>query len=107
MTDDLSSYDGLGREFVGGHQVVKHSRGEYVRGAAHTNTAESFFALFKRGVHGTFHHISKQHLSRYANEFSFRWDHRKVDDGTRMVQAIAETDGKRLMYRGGRDTLTA
>ena len=46
-----------------------------------TNTAESFFALLKRGVHGTFHHISKTHLSRYCDEFSFRWDERKVTDG--------------------------
>lgn len=106
MTDDLASYQGLKREFAD-HKIVKHSAGEYVRGDAHVNTAESFFALFKRGVHGTFHHISKRHLSRYADEFSFRWDHRKVDDGERTLAAIARADGKRLMYRGRNDTLTA
>jgi len=64
-----------------------------------TNTAESFFALLKRGVHGTFHHISKTHLHRYCDEFSFRWDERKVTDGERAVSAIKGAEGKRLIYR--------
>ncbi len=99
MTDDLSSYCGLRWQFQGGHATVKHSKGEYVRGDAHVNNAESFFALLKRGVHGTFHHVSKKHLHRYCDEFGFRWDHRKVTDGERTVEAIRGAAGKRLMYR--------
>ncbi len=99
-TDELNCYNGIGQEFAGGHQTVNHSQGEYARGDVNTNTAESFFALLKRGVHGTFHHVSKTHLHRYCDEFSFRWDERKVTDGERTVEAIKRAAGKRLMYRG-------
>lgn len=99
MTDDFSSYHGLGREFAGGHEIVNHGAHEYVRGDVHVNNAESFFALLKRGVHGTFHHVSKQHLHRYCDEFGFRWDHRKVTDGERTVAAIRGAAGKRLLYK--------
>ena len=58
MTDEWKSYSGVEKDFMGGHEVVNHGKGEYVRGNVHTNTAESYFALLKRGIHGTFHHIS-------------------------------------------------
>jgi len=100
VTDDLSSYKGIGKEFEGGHSTVNHTAGEYVNGEGeHTNTAESFFALLKRGHYGIFHSLSKHHLQRYANEFAFRWNHRKVTDGERMVLAIQGAEGKRLMYQ--------
>jgi hypothetical protein len=63
------------------------------------NTAESFFSPLKRGVYGTFHHVSKQHLPRYCDEFSFRWDHRGVNDGQRTEAAIRGAAGKRLTNR--------
>ena len=72
---------------------------EYSRGGISTNTAESYFVLLKRGVHGSFHHVSKQHLSGYCDEFSFRWNYRKVNDGTRTEFAIKGIDGKRLVYK--------
>ena len=103
MTDELSSYHGVGKKFSGGHGIVSHSSGEYVRyangGAIHTNTAESFFALLKRGHYGVYHHMSRKHLARYCDEFSFRWDHRSVTDGSRTEAAIAGAAGKRLTYR--------
>lgn len=99
MTDELNCYNGINQEFEGGHQTVNHSQGEYARGDVNTNSAESFFALLKRGVHGTFHHISKTHLHRYCDEFSFRWDERKVNDGERATEAIKGAEGKRLIYR--------
>lgn len=97
-TDEWPAYRGIGKDFKGGHKIVNHGKGQYVRGDAYTNTAESYFALLKRGVHGTFHHVSKQHLIRYCNEFSFRWDHRKIEDGERTVAALQGVEGKRLMY---------
>lgn len=100
MTDEWKSYKGIGKDFKGGHGIVNHGMGEYVKDDVYTNTAESYFALLKRGVHGTFHHISKEHLSRYCDEFSFRWNHRKVTDGERTTQAIKGIEGKRLAYRG-------
>lgn len=100
VTDDFPSYRGIGKEFAGGHSTVNHSAKEYVNAMGeHTNTAESFFALLKRGHYGTFHQLSKKHLHRYADEFSFRSNHRKVSDGERMCAAIEGAKGKRLMYR--------
>jgi transposase-like protein len=98
-TDEFISYTALGREFGMGHGVVKHSQNEYARGADYTNSAESFFALLKRGMHGSFHHVSKKHLQRYCDEFAFRWGQRKVTDAERTVEAIRKAEGKRLTYK--------
>jgi transposase-like protein len=99
VTDEFTSYgEWVGREFAG-HQAVNHRTKEYVRGSAHVNNRESFFALLKRGVHGTFHHVSREHPDRYCDEFSFRWDHRKVSDDVRTASAIQATEGKRLMFK--------
>ena len=62
------------------HEVVDHSKGEYVRGQVHTNTIESFWSLMKRGVMGSFHNVSKDYLPMYLNEFSWRFNHRKDPD---------------------------
>jgi len=78
MTDEFKSYRGLDKHFRE-HQTVKHGNKEYVRGEVYTNTAEGFFSLLKRGVNGTFHHISKQHLPFYLNEFDFRWNNRYIN----------------------------
>jgi len=99
MTDDHKSYRGLDREFVGGHKIVNHTAKEYVRGNIYTNTAESYFALLKRGVHGTFHHVSRKHLGRYCDEFSFRWNTRKVTDSERAEEMLKQIEGKRLLYK--------
>ncbi len=103
ITDQLGLYRGLNKTFAA-HETVNHGIRQYVRKTkdgliVHTNTAESFFALLKRGHYGIFHQISKKHLHRYCDEFGFRWDHRKVSDGERMVAAIKGATGKRLMYR--------
>jgi hypothetical protein len=92
------AYNGLAREFAS-HEAVDHASGEYVRGDSHTNTAEGWFALLKRGIHGTFHHVSEQHLDRYVNEFVFRYNRRKDKDGERAVAAVAGAKGKRLFYK--------
>lgn len=99
MSDDLRSYCGIGQGFEGGHKSVNHSMGEYVNGDISTNTVESYFALLKRAVFGTFHHISKKHLTKYCDEFSFRWNFRKVSDGERAMQAIKGVEGKRLLLK--------
>ena len=71
FTDDHRSYRGIGKKGYK-HHVVNHSKGEYVRGVAGTNSIESFWANFKRGVYGTHHHISRKHLQRYVDEFCTR-----------------------------------
>ena len=98
-TDDFSSYDGIGNCFSGGHQTVNHSKKEYARGTVHTNTAESSFALIKRGLHGIYHSVSKEYLHRYLWQFDFMWNGRKLNDGERTILAIKLAEGKRLMYK--------
>ncbi len=63
ITDEWSAYRGLDKEFSGGHDIVNHGKREYVRGDVHVNTIESYFALLKRGIHGTFHQLSWQSYS--------------------------------------------
>lgn len=102
MTDEHLGYRGLDAEYAG-HSTVNHTAKEYVRQEpgtlVTTNTIESFFSLLKRGVMGTFHHISKRHLPRYLDEFAFRWDARKISDRERTILAIKATEGKRLMLK--------
>ncbi|MBI3548272.1 MAG: IS1595 family transposase [Elusimicrobia bacterium] len=99
MTDRWHAYTGIGKEFGGGHHTVNHSEFQYVRpGNIHTNTVESYFSLLKRGIMGTFHHISKEHLEKYCHEFSFRWNHRESSDVERANAALLGTIGKRLVY---------
>jgi len=98
MTDDFLAYKGLNREFSG-HETVAHGTGEYVRGNVHTNTAEGFFSLLKKGINGIYQHVGSQHLQRYLDEFNFRYDSRKITDGSRMVLAIEGAEGKRLTLR--------
>jgi len=99
VTDDMLSYRGIGSEFAGGHDTVAHSTKEYVRGDIHTNTAESSFAILKRGIMGIYHSVSKEYLHRYLWQFDFLWNLRKMDDGERTALAIKAAEGKRLMYR--------
>ena len=75
MTDEAGAYKKPGRHFAS-HETVNHSKEEYARGDVSSNTAESSFAILKRGLVGTFHSVSEQHLQRYANEFDFRWNTR-------------------------------
>ena len=102
-TDDSGVYRSQLKAFAG-HNVVNHSAKEYARklddgSVAHVNSAESFFSLLKRGVHGAWHHVSREHLPKYADEFAFRWTHRNITDGERMLKAIKATEGKRLSYK--------
>ena len=101
MTDGEGQYRLVGPMFKS-HDVVNHGIGEYVRGDAHTNTVESYFALLKRGVVGTFHHVSPQHLKRYVCEFDYRYNTRVAlgyTDAERFTESFPGIVGKRLTYR--------
>jgi transposase-like protein len=100
MTDESPIYTRLGKEF-GAHYSVNHSAKEYVTygGFKHSNTAENFFSIFKRGVIGTYHHMSEAHLGRYCKEFDFRYNTRELTDAERAAIAIKGMEGKRLTYR--------
>ena len=98
MTDEAMFYRQTGKGFQS-HEAVNHSEYEYVRGDVTTNTAESFFALVKRSLIGTYHHVGEQHLHRYMQEFDFRYNQRKVSDAQRADAALRGIEGKRLTYR--------
>lgn len=79
-TDQHLVYPIALRNFEGAHETVNHIVGEYVRGNIHTNTIESAFSLFKRGLIGNFHKVSIKHLQRYLDEFSYRFNARTDAD---------------------------
>ena len=102
MTDRAIYYTGVGKEFAV-HGAVNHSAGEYVReGVIHSNTVENYFSILKRGIIGTYHHVSEAHLARYLDEFDFRYSNRSglgVSDIARTDAMLKATTGKRLTYR--------
>jgi transposase-like protein len=100
-TDESGVYWSVGEEFKT-HQTVVHAAEEYVRGDAHTNTAEGYFSILKRGIYGVYHHVSEAHLHRYLAEFDFRYSNRiklGIDDTERARRVIVGTGGKRLRYQ--------
>ena len=92
-TDGESSYVGLRN-----HEAVRHSVGEYVRGAVHTNGMESFWSMLKRGYVGIYHQMSPEHLHRYVAEFEGRHNQREFGTRDQMVKMARGLDGKRLKY---------
>ena len=100
-TDESSLYKPLYRIFAK-HETVRHAAREYSRGDVTTNTVESYFAILKRGLVGTFHHVGEQHLHRYMKEFDFRYNTRSalgIEDAERADLALKGISGKRLTYR--------
>ena len=107
MTDESTVYPKIGKEFAG-HGTVNHSAKEYVRGSFwYTNTVESYFALLKRGVYGTFHSLSEAHLYRYLAEFDFRHNTRAMSDAERGDELLKGAKGKRLVYQQPREAANA
>lgn len=103
MTDSSPRYNSLKRsgEFKK-YDQINHSKKEYAKGIISTNAVEGYFSILKRGLIGTFHHVSSHHLQRYVNEFDFRFNNRHslgVDDIQRTNEALKGISGKRLTYR--------
>ena len=98
-TDEFAGYRGLAPEF--GHETVNHGASEFVRDDVTTNGIESVWAVLKRGVYGTFHHVSPKHLHRYVDEFTFRLNEGNVARHTtqRLDSFVDGVAGKRLTYR--------
>jgi transposase-like protein len=96
FTDEHAGYKGLDEDYM--HAVINHAV-EYVNGNTHTNTIENFWALLKRGLHGTYVSVEPFHLFRYIDEQAFRYNNRKdMNDGDRFSAVISEIAGKRLTY---------
>jgi transposase-like protein len=105
-TDMNSGYCGLEPKFT--HKTIKHAAGEYSRhegeNVVTTASVESWFSLLKRGIVGTFHHVSVQHLPLYLAEFEHRHDCRKMTDGERTDVGLTKAAGKRLIYKNASHT---
>lgn len=106
MTDEAGQYSRTQgsrlTDTFAAHDVVKHGIGEYVRGNIYTNVVEGYFSIFKRGLMGSYHHVSKQHLKRYLCEFDFRYNYRsslEFTDAQRARIVLEGVGGKRLMYQ--------
>lgn len=106
MTDGASHYRKIGKEFAL-HESTNHAQKEYAKDSkvegvrAHSNTVESYFGILKRGIVGTYHHVSEAHLQRYIDEFDFRFSNRKslgVNDVERADLLLKGVVGKRLTY---------
>lgn len=98
-TDGATAYIGVGDMLNGiQHEAVNHTVGEYVRGMAHTNGVESFWAMLKRGYQGTYHWMSGKHLHRYIAEFAGRHGIRSLDTIEQMAHLAQGLTGKRLKY---------
>ncbi len=97
FTDTSAIYRGL--PFM--HEAVNHSAGEYARGPVHTNGIESVWAVLKRSITGTWHHVSTKHLHRYVNEASMRLNNGncRIDTIDRMNALAAQIGGRRLPYK--------
>jgi transposase-like protein len=96
FTDALKSYADLSDAY--NHQVIDHAE-SYVRGKVHTNGLENFWSLLKRSIKGTYVSVEPFHLFRYLDEQSFRFNSRKLNDGTRFLRAAVGIIGKRLTYK--------
>ena len=99
-TDDHKGYKVIA-EYPYFHETVSHGAGEYVRGPVHTNSIESVWAVFKRSITGTWHHVSRKHLQRYIDEATFRLNQGncEVDTIDRMLAVVSRMGGKRVPYR--------
>jgi transposase-like protein len=108
-TDESGVYWKVGEQFASHHTVI-HAQEEYVRGDAHTNTAEGYFSILKRGIYGIYQHVSGEHLHRYLAEFDFRYNQRialGINDIERTDKTLKGVVGKRLTYRTTRRQMIA
>ncbi len=97
MTDTANAYVAVGKEYAA-HESVDHSKDEYVRGHAHTNTIEGAFSHFDRMVIGVYHNISRKHMQAYCNESAYRYNTRKTTQTNRFEDTVMKCSGVRLKY---------
>lgn len=95
-TDSYRGYNGL-KGF--NHETVDHNRHQYVNGEVHTNGIESFWGLMKRGYHGVYHKWSTKHLQRYVNEFTYRYNMRKLSFIDRIKKTIISGHNRHISYK--------
>lgn len=95
MTDELGVYRMMDKHLP--HDVIRHNS-EYVRGPIHTNNIENYWSVLKRGLYGTYQHVDRGYLGCYLDEFSFRFNRRKISDAERFESLIGQTNSGRLRW---------
>jgi len=96
-TDAYGGYSGLARDYD--HRTVDHAE-YYVDGQVHSNGIENFWALLKRGLHGTYISVEPFHLFRYIDERVFTFNQRESDDLGRFTTVVEMVSGRRLTWNG-------
>ena len=96
VTDDHNGYAGVKDDYE--HKVINHTKEIYVVDGHHTNDIEGVWSLLKRGIFGIYHSASRKHLSKYCNEFAFRYNTREMTDGDRFKLTLAEAN-KKVTYK--------
>ncbi len=96
VTDEWKAYKKLHRKYL--HIVLNHDDEEFVRGAFHNNSIEGFWSLLKRGILGIYHNVSAKHLHRYCDEFSYRYNTRKISENEKFQKVVSRVNG-RLKYK--------
>ena len=91
VTDGYGAYH-WAKQYYKGHISVRHSQGEYVKDGYTTNNIENFWSHFKRGVIGTYFHMSEDHMDSYVTEFAFRYNTRKMGEGVRFDMTLANSN---------------
>jgi transposase-like protein len=97
VTDEWTSYTSLQKDYF--HITVNHQEGAYTNGAFSSNGVENFWSLFKRGIIGIYHSVSPQHLHRYCDEFSDRYNKRDISNIDRFEKSIKKCGNTRLTYK--------
>jgi transposase len=85
-TDELNSYNTVGKGKRYRHRRIKHSDRVYVKGDIHTNSVEGLWSLIKRGINGVYHSVSQKHLQSYLDEYCFRYNRRH--EGNQQFKSI-------------------
>lgn len=91
VTDGAWVYNKIGRKYD--HQVVNHTLHQYVVNGFHTNGMENYWSLVKRGIIGIYHQVSPKHLQSYLDEFSYRFNSRKIKDNERFELTLSHLEG--------------
>ncbi|QYJ67677.1 IS1595 family transposase [Flavobacterium litorale] len=96
VTDGWKGYQGLHKSY--NHKVIRHNQGIYVEDGYHTNSIEGFWSHLKRGIIGVYHLVSRKHLHKYCEEFTYRYNTREMSDGERFTKFVSESNNK-ITYR--------
>ncbi len=97
VTDDWLAYRGMNSDYD--HKVVDHAGRQYSNDGFSTNNVENFWSHLKRGIYGTYYKVSAKHLHRYCDEYSYRFNTRKIKESVRFNHVLDQSKGLKLTYK--------